>query len=344
MRVNYWATVPLEPQIEAISKEVFDLAAHFTSSRVFSINPYLRVRVSGRGRVLGFHPSLDLLLRPVIRALEASADVNHIYGEVAPWTYFRSLRRKPIVLTVASEKGDLVPEFLERCRVVTAQTGGMADRLSRFRSGRTRIELIYPGIDLSAFRPRPQTAGGGRPRILFATFPRTAGELAERGVHFMLDAAASLPDVDFIMVSRPWRAAESALSVVRDAIQARQLRNVELLSGVQADMSGVYATADFTIIPFATAGGGKECPRSLIESMACGVPVLISDVAPFSRFIAEQQCGSVFALTPESFGAALEAGLSRGRQLGESAARAARDHFDLRTMLRRYAAIYDSLI
>src|SRR5690606_3090518 len=127
-----------------------------------------------------------------------------------------------------------------------------------------RIELIYPGVDLSSFMPRVGAFRGGRPRVLFATFPRTAGELADRGVDFLLDAAAALPDVDFTFLSRPWRSGESALAIVQDALRTRKLFNVQMLSGVQSDMSGLFAEADFTVIPFATVDGGKECPRSLV--------------------------------------------------------------------------------
>lgn len=339
----YWATAPLEPGIEAISKEVFDLAGWFGRSRIFSINPHLGFRVMEKGRVLGFNPRLDLLLRPAILALEAFCDVNHIYGEISPWIYSRTLRRRPIVLTIASEKGEPQGEFLSRCRVIAAQTNQMRERLAAYASADTRLELIYPGVDLSTFRPGPGAMSAGRPRVLLATFPRTAGELEGRGINFLIEAAAALPDVEFTFLTRPWRAGETAIAQVRERIASLGLRNVHLLSGVQSDMSIIYAGADFTVIPYATPDGGKECPRSLVESMACGIPVLISAVAPFSRFVGTNGCGTVFTLEDGSFAAALEDAIAHYRLLSERAAACARDWFDQEATRRRYSEIYDAI-
>jgi glycosyltransferase involved in cell wall biosynthesis len=262
---------------------------------------------------------------------------------MAPWIYFKTLRRRPIVLTIASEKGEVVPEFLQRCRVIAVQTIGMEKRLEEFGSDECRVQLVYPGIDLTAFRPRPRTAHARRPKVLLATFPRSTEELDSRGVRFLLSAAAALPDVDFILLTRPWRSGGTAAAQVGQEIESAGLRNVTLLSGTQTDMNKVYSGADFTIIPYTAPDGGKECPRSLIESMACGVPVLISDVAPFSRFVEAQDCGAVFRLQPEALGAALERGLQRYEHVSARAVTCAGSFFNIHATFERYAKIYDSV-
>lgn len=341
MRINYWTTAPLEPAIEAVSKEVFELAAHF-GGRTLAVNPHLSLRIEQFGRVLGFSPRWDPLLRLAIPLLERTGDVNHVYAEVSPWVFHKTLRRRPIVLTIASEKGELVPEFLARCTTLVVQTRGMQGVLERAGIEAARVRLIYPGIDLASFQPRAATPPNRRPRVLLATFPRTAEELAERGVLFLLQVAREYPDFEFSLLSRPWRTGGTAAEHTRGLIAAGNLTNVTLLEGARDDMRSVYLQHDFTVIPFTTPEGGKECPRSLVETMACGVPVLISEAAPFSAFVRERQCGEVFALDPQGFAQAIGAALSRYSVLSENAVRESHAQFDMRATMKAYAEIYEA--
>jgi len=180
------------------------------------------------------------------------------------------------------------------------------------------------------------------PRVLLATFPRSSEEMAERGVSFLLEVARECPGIDFSLLSRPWRTGGTAAEATRRLIAAGNLTNVTLLDGVQEDMRALYLQHDFTVIPFTTPDGGKECPRSLVETMACGVPVLISEVAQFSAFVRERECGQVFALDPQSFAGAVDAALSRYQVIRDNAMRESRAQFDLRATMKSYAEIYEA--
>src|SRR5262247_700853 len=100
MRVAYWTTSCLQPEIEAVSKEVFQLAAHFRRSFLFGISPHYILRASWKNRYIGFHPGFDPFLRAVILVAEHYCDINHVFGEATPWTFYKSLRSKPIILTI----------------------------------------------------------------------------------------------------------------------------------------------------------------------------------------------------------------------------------------------------
>jgi len=341
VRIRYWTTAPLEPDIEAVSKEVAELAEHFGGS-ILSVSPHLSLRVERAGRVLGFSPGWDPLLRLAIPLMERAVDVNHVYAEVSPWIYHKTLRRRPIVLTIASEKGEVVPEFVERCSMLVAQTRGMKAKLEQRGVPASKLRLIYPGIDLAAFQPRSDAPPGARPRVLLATFPRTAEELEERGVLFLLEVAREYPAIDFTLLSRPWRSGGTADERARALVSSGGLTNVTMLGGAHADMRSLYLQHDFCVIPYTVPAGGKECPRSLVESLACGVPVLISGQASLAGFVQERACGEVFALTPQSFAAAVDAALGRYRELSANAVRAAHDQFDSRNTLRAYADIYEA--
>jgi glycosyltransferase involved in cell wall biosynthesis len=105
-------------------------------------------------------------------------------------------------------------------------------------------------------------------------------------------------------------------------------------------MSTLYRQHHFTVIPFTTPDGGKECPNSLLEGLACGVPVLISSVAPFAGFVARHDCGEVFDPTPEGFKAALDRGMSRWQLLSANARSTASANLSQDRALARYGEIY----
>jgi len=343
VRVAYWTTACLEPAIEAVSKEVFDLAASFPASRIFAVSPHLSAPLRLRARALGLHTRFTPLLQCLIPVIELSAAVNHVYGEVSPWPFCKSLRRRPIVLTIASEKGRPVDDFLARCEVVVAQTEGMKARLAGWGVESKRVRLIYPGIDLARFKPRDASLPAGRPNVLFATFPREVSELDARGVSFLLETARKLPQIDFSLLLRPFSGGGAARSLVSDRVRAEGLHNITLLEGTQERMDDLYRSHRFTVIPYTTSAGGKECPLSLVEGLACGVPVLISSVAPFSRFVLEHDCGRVFECRAESFAAALDDAMNAYSTLSDNARHAADAFFNLRNTRRDYANIYDAI-
>ncbi|MBZ0266738.1 hypothetical protein K8I85_01150, partial [bacterium] len=241
-RVLYWNTSCLEPRIEAVSKELFQLAAHFPGSRLFAVSPRHLLRVQQGGRVVGVHPALDPLLRVAIPQLERLGDINHVYGEPTPWVFHKTLRRNPIVLTIASEKGDPVPEFLERCRVIVVQTTAFARRLAADGVPPTKVRWIPPGIDVRHFHPNgsgPNDGGPtGSPRIVFASAPRTREEMGPRGVGLLLDTARANPELHFRMLYRPWATGYTSLAPTRAA--AAGLSNVELTNGSVGDMAKIY--------------------------------------------------------------------------------------------------------
>ena len=345
MRIAYWTTASLEANIEAVSKEVFDLARHFEGSAVFGVSPHVLLRFGSAPIHVAVHRSLDPLLRLVVPTVERLVRVNHVYSEIGPWLYQKTLRRKPTVLTIASEKGDINPAYLDHVDAITVQTESMLDRLSRVERWRKKSSLVYPGVDLERFRPVQTTtpSSSASPKVLFATFPRAREEIEPRGVTLLLELARCNPDVQFDLLTRPWARGDTASSFVRSLVEHRRLGNVRLLEGQRQRMENLYREYAFTVIPYTVADGGKECPLSLVEGLACGIPVLISAAAPFAKFVSENACGVVFHPDPGSFRVAVEAGLSGYEGYRTAAVATATAMFDRRAVFRRFAALYDAL-
>ncbi len=341
MRIIYWNSSCLEPEIEAISKEVFQLARHFPGSWLFGINPNYRLRWSFQNRYVGFHPSFDPILRVLIPLVERYADINHVYGEPCPWIFYKTVKQKPLVLTIASEKGDGNWEFFERCRKIIVQTEHFRKKVLAFGVENKKVELLYPGLDLSQFEPIVRSQGiQGTPKVLFATAPRTREEMEGRGVNLLLQAAKEGSDIHFHLLYRPWRTGYTSLQPTKDFIATHNLRNVTLTNTVVHDMPTIYREFHFLTIPYTRPDGGKECPSSLIEGLACGLPVLISAASPFAYFIEQHQCGVVFEPTSSGLIQAVEKGMRQYTELLRNGIASARPQFSETNVFQRLEAIY----
>ena len=343
MKIAYWTTSSLEPEYEAVSKEVFRLADHFKESWIFAVSPHYLARFSWSRRYVGLTEKAYPLLRAVIPCLERTVAVNHVYGLVSPWLFHKSLRRRPLIHTVTEYNGQPVVEFLNRCSAIVAQSAATRDSLLSLGLPQNRVHLRYPGIDLEEFKPQPGRRRPGRPlRILFATAPRSREEMDGRGVNLLLRAAALDKNLHFRFLFRPWRTGYTSLDATRKAIAEAGLENIELTNHTVTNMSQVYPECDFTIIPYTSADGGKECPTSALESLACGVPVLVSRKCGFSTFVREHDCGVVFEPTPEgTLRAATEAAMDWER-LSLGARRAAEAHLDIGALLTAYERLYEA--
>jgi glycosyltransferase involved in cell wall biosynthesis len=182
------------------------------------------------------------------------------------------------------------------------------------------------------------------PQILFASVPRSEEELTNRGVYLLLEAAKKSSDVHYHLLCREWKHGYTSLAAMTKWIRTERLSNTKITNNVVPNMQSAYAKCHFTVIPYIQADGGKECPLSLIEGLACGLPVLISSLAPFSEFVAQHGCGVVFDPTPSNLVAAVENGLRQYRELSANAVNVAHRYFSLDELLQRMECLYQEII
>ncbi len=102
----------------------------------------------------------------------------------------------------------------------------------------------------------------------------------------MVEALALLPDADLVIVGEgPERAAIEALA------RARGLANrVRLLGQMpQQKLPEIYGAADLLLLVSTHEGW----PNVLLESMACGTPAVVSDIAGITDIVAAPAAGRI---------------------------------------------------
>lgn len=336
-RVAIW-TSAFEAKMEAISSEVALLRRSFPNSVSWGLS-HRHWAMLSRSRGFCLHPKLHLLFRVATRLLEPLFEINHVFGSVGDWFYLEGRRRRPTVLTAAAVSVPVERSLLDRVDCFVAEHPAGRDDLRQMGIGDDRIRLVLPPVDLQRFRPMERPVEPFT--VLFASSPEESSWLDARGLPAMLDAAALRPQMNFRLLWRPWG---DSLPVIREQIERRGLRNVDLVVGRVTDMAAEYARAHVTVAPFTNLNRCKPMPNSLIESLASGRPVICSPLVGLAPLVSEHAAGFVC----ESHGDAMAETLDRTAcdwdMLSRNSRMLAEQHFDEAVFVRSYQQIYADLL
>jgi glycosyltransferase involved in cell wall biosynthesis len=336
-RVAYW-TSAFEPGIEAIANEVALLRQRFPSSVAWGLSHRHWVLLSWR-RGFCLNPRLHLLFRAAARMLEPVFQLNHIFGSLGDWFYLQGKRRRPTVLTMTSLTPAVERPLLERVDRFVVEYPAGREHLERLGIGTGRIRLIFPAVNLKVFCPAEAPAGPFT--VLFASSPDDESWLEARGVPLLLEAAAYRPDMRFRLLWRPWG---SGLARVRRWIEERGLRNVELLVGYWKDMARQYNAAHVTVAPFTDMERSKVAPNSLVESLACGRPVLVTEPVGLADLVREAGVGVVSPASGAALAERLDELQAEWPRYSQPARRLAERWFGADQFLRDYHRLYSELL
>jgi glycosyltransferase involved in cell wall biosynthesis len=334
--IGYWTGI-WEPTREALSKEVAALRRALSpGSAIVSFTPQ-NTALLWRDRVLRLNVHRWAALKLAAAVLERRADVTHVFGGVDAAHFLLVLGRRPIVFTVAIPGAPLAADLYDKVAFFVAESETIADTLRAAGVPASRLEVIYPGIDLARYSPTP--APDTPFELLFASTPSHVVDMESRGIWLLLELARLRPDVRIVLLWRTWGDVPGALA----AIAAHNPPVNFVVKVVDArDMPAQFASAHATVCCFAE-GLGKSAPNSILEGLASGRPTLVSDTCGVAAVIGAHGAGAVTPRTVEG----LSDGIDRIRENYGAAAAAARRlaeaKFDRRAIHARYAAIYDAL-
>lgn len=170
-----------------------------------------------------------------------------------------------------------------------------------------KIILMYPLIDLSKFNysdPLPLDEF----RILFASSPNleVPGEdnFRDKGVPLLLEAFKEFARNNNTKLYIVWRGKyNEQLSTKISELKLE--KDVKVINGV-VDMPEMYAKVHITAIPFLNLWRSPEIPMSALESLACGRPVVATDVGEIADIVETYKCGCVAKPLKDEFLMALK--------------------------------------
>jgi glycosyltransferase involved in cell wall biosynthesis len=202
----------------------------------------------------------------------------------------------------------LMARCLPKLAGCIAISGGVREDLIRSGVPESKILVDHDAFDASRFQGLPsRTAArqileldGARPLVVY-----TGGLLGWKGVEILIQAAAQIPDADFIIVG----GMDADVRRLRPSVV--NLPNVRLL-GFQAPMEvPLYmAAADLGVVPNRSQpaiSSRYTSPLKIFEAMAVGLPLVVSDLPSMRDIVG---AGEVCFVEPDD-GNALARGIAQ---------------------------------
>jgi len=333
------------PGKEGVSNAINILLTHLRNDPSLNITLH-EISRSSRVKFSPSHISYPLFFLPlgtlVTKYLERKSDLIHICGSLTGRIYMKMLNRQPILLTNASaiQEGRVkeCKQHWGKLTKVVVECHRDQARVINYGLDPHKVSMIYPAVNtahLSYHRPPDRFTVG------FASSPISNhnSSIKNRGVDLLLSAARELPDVDFVLL---WR--RKHYPALRQLIPNRMTDNISVTNCILPDMNTFYATIHCTILPSTVIDNCKPCPNSIMESLAAGKPVLVSDNVGIADLVTQSGCGLVFEPEPDDIIAKINA-LRHDYCAYQSKCRpTAEQYFSVSRFVNEYTLLYDQLL
>jgi len=237
-------------------------------------------------------------------------DAHYFYpdGVAAAWLAQRF--KRPLVITARGTDINLIPNWrmprrmiqwaAARADAIVTVCEALREALIGLGVPPSKITTLRNGVDLERFHPLDRDAvrqelGLARPTLL------SVGHLTERkGHHLVIEAMQYLPGYDLLIIGDGEE--ETRLkNLANDRGLGERVRFLGALP--QADLPRYYSAADAMVLASSREGWANV----LLESMACGTPVVATNIWGTPEVVASPAAGRlVSARTAESIVAGVQ--------------------------------------
>ena len=318
--------------------------------RFFSV-PGLFKRFDGFLMALGTAATVRRLVRQH-RVNVIDAHFGYPDGCAARW--LARWFRLPMVLTLRGKEARQASSPLRRplsravrdaSRVITVSSALRALAIE-LGAEPTRVQTIGNGIDTAKFRPMPR----GEARRILGLPPDarvlvTVGTLVERkGFHRVVEVMPRLlqshPDLHYLVVGGAGAEGDDSAQLRAQVAQLRLRDRVHFLGPVPPESLHVPLSAANA---FVLASRYEGWANVLLEAMACGLPVVATDVGGNAQVIGQPGLGHVVPFGDgDALAAALEKTLDADWERGAIRAYAEANSWEVR--IPQLIAVFDRLL
>ncbi len=223
-------------------------------------------------------------------------DAHYLYPDGVAAAWIGQRLRRPVVLTARGTDVNVITRYrtprrrilwaADRAARIIAVSQALCDTLVRLGVEKKKIVVLRNGVDLKTFEPEDRRVAReklGVHRKLWLS----VGNLVElKGHHIVVEGVAREPDVDLI--------------VIGDGPEKRRLEKLARTLGIQdrikfidyvpkEDLRTYYSAADALIL----ASSREGMPNVVLESIACGTPVIATSVGGIPEVITGPEAGEL---------------------------------------------------
>ena len=237
------------------------------------------------------------LRRLVAAGLEFDAiDAHYLYPDGVAALWLAREFRKPLAITARGSDVTELPDYaVPRAQIRRAIAGadaliavsaGLKRRLVELGAPEEKITVLRNGIDTALFRPGPREEMRARLGLSGPVLISVGGLIPRKRHHLAIDAMALLPGATLLILGAgPEHAALEARAAQRGVADRVRL----LGPRPHAELPAYYGAADLSILASSREGWANV----LLESMACGTPVVASDIPGNPEVVQRREAGLI---------------------------------------------------
>jgi len=179
----------------------------------------------------------------------------------------------------------------------------------------------------------------------------------EYGIEILLEAlpaiVTELPEVQILCACRLRSPADKKReSSIQHSLNQKGLAKHMRFLNTVTDMRALIGASDLTVLPLMSMRNKIDIPTTLLESLASGVPIVISDLPPMNELLDQSiendyKAGLVVPSGDADALAQAVVSLIKDRQLrqqfGRNGIAYMQDHFEVRDIARQYEKIYKDM-
>jgi len=244
--------------------------------------------------------SIYLSCRPLLQRLIAEGndfdliDAHYFYPDGVAAVMLGRHFGKPVTITARGTDINLIPQHaLPRRMIVWAGKHAdglitvcqaLKDSLMSLGIEAERIEVLRNGVDLNAFHPLPRAAARDKLGLTGPTLLSVGALIERKGHHLIIEAMPALPTMRLLIAGE----GEMRATLVALARRLGVADRVTFLGQVAHDrLPEYYSAADALILASSREGWANV----LLEAMACGTPVVASNVWGTPEVVTSPEAG-----------------------------------------------------
>ncbi len=224
-------------------------------------------------------------------------DAHYFYPDGVVATWLSKKFNIPVMVTARGSDINIIPnnkiakkriiKALEDVQASAAVSQALADKMITLAPKAKPPVVLRNGVDLTLFSPTavkpelPFLSGNNDKLIL------SVGNLVElKGHHLVIEALSQLTNSKLIIIGEGEQKKYLEEQVLTLGLEGRVLFTGNLL---QSELPGYYAIADVLVL----ASSREGMPNVLLESLACGTPVIATDVGGCAEVISDNDIGEL---------------------------------------------------
>lgn len=239
---------------------------------------------------------------PTIRKLIAEGfdfdliDAHYYYPDGVAAGIIAQAIGKPFIVTARGTDLNLIPDYseprrriLETASLAEASIGvcnALMEKLSSLGAAPEKLDVFRNGVDLERFRPEPMEEARRRLGLTGRRIILSVGNLVELKGHDIAISAMTALTADTTLVIVGQGPLESKLKILADRLK---VNDHVVFAGpiLNTDLRWWYSAADVLVLCSAREGWANV----LLESMACGTPVVSTSVGGTPEIVTNLQAG-----------------------------------------------------